>query len=512
MSVNEPAPLQPDQIAPAQFRSTEEADSRLRRLKDILGFGNHNIPARLAIARSLSVPEVPPFPAGDAGMVIRGQNLFGTGTDAAVWVSLLTEHAGRAPKDIPELQGWVRAHWARGATMLASLLEEANGDSDEVWRLLAETALPKGNGDGFGRPNRELDLDDGTVAAFDIPLGEVAKDAISGDHISWTVNAPGGSPHAAFMGGVGSGKTRTAAFMLRTIRERSNVPIVAFDFKGDMSDSRNRLHEAFGATVLTPPDQPIPLDVFSLVDRSPNEIVKAAQRLRDSLSNLKETRFGDNQKRRLGDALEQALRSHAPCRLSDVRDALQQVYAAQNAREDGAVNALVDLCRLPLFEPTLSPKEFFKRSWIITLRADVPDLFRVSIVTLLTDALDRHLNARTDAPTDELGNRALRVLCVIDEAHKILGARLPGLSNLIRQGRSKGGAVTLISQRPDDFEGEDDDFLSEMGLLVCFGTNAKEAAVRRILGTGANLSVLKAGEAWAKMRGEAGARRVVAWR
>lgn len=70
----------------------------------------------------------------------------------------------------------------------------------------------------------------------------------------------------------------------------------------------------------------------------------------------------------------------------------------------------------------------------------------------------------------------------------------------------------MISQRPDDFEGVDDDFLSEMGLLVCFGTNAKEAAVRKILGSGANLAVLKTGEAWAKMRGEAAARRVVAWR
>ncbi len=512
MSSAEPTPLQPDQIAPAQFRSTEEADGRLRRLKDTLGFGNHNIPARLAIARSLSVPEPPPTAAGDAGMVIRGQNLFGTGTDAAVWVSLLAEHAGRAPKDINELQGWVRAHWARGAAMLASLLEEANGDSDEVWRLLAETTLPRGGteADGLG-PDGQV-LDTAAVTALDIPLGELAQDATTGTPVSWVLNAPGGSPHAAFMGGVGSGKTRTATFMLRAMRERSRTPIIAFDFKGDMSDARNRLHDAFGATVLVPPDQPIPLDVFALADRSPNEIVKAAQRLRDSLANLKETRFGDNQKRRLGDALEQALRIHVPCRLRDVRDELRQVYAAQSAREDGAVNALVDLCRLPLFEPTLSPAEFFKRSWVITMRADVPDLFRLSIVTLLTDALDRHLNAQTDAPTDELGNRALRILCVIDEAHKILGARLPGLSNLIRQGRSKGGAVTLISQRPDDFEGEDDDFLSEMGLLVCFGTNAKEAAVRRILGPSANLAVLKTGEAWAKKRGEAAARRVIAWR
>jgi DNA sulfur modification protein DndE len=362
----------------------KKTDSRLRRLKDILGFGNHNIPARLAIARSLSVPDQPPVAVGDAGMVIRGQNLFGTGTDAAVWVSLLAEHAGRAPKDVAELQGWVRAHWARGAIMLEALLEEASGDSDEVWRLIAENALPKGTSGPNGPRSPDWGVDEGAVVPLDIPLGEVAEDALTGDQVSWALNATGGSPHSAFMGGVGSGKTRTATFMLRATRERSPVPIIAFDFKGDMSDARNRLHDAFGATVLSPPDQPIPLDVFALADRSPNEIVKAAQRLRDSLSNLKETRFGDSQKRRLGDALEQALRSSIPCRLRDVRDALQQVYAAARAREDGAVNALIDLCRLPLFEPKLSPMEFFKRSWIINLRADVPDLFRVSIVTLFT--------------------------------------------------------------------------------------------------------------------------------
>jgi DNA sulfur modification protein DndE len=499
------------EIATAGFRATTETDDAARRIKDAIGAGANYVPARLAIGRSLALPDRPAPAEGEPGRTIKGENLFGTGADLATWVSLIIEYAGEAPPDLRAFQALVSAHWARGMRLLADLYDASDGDAFEFKRSLAEAALPEGPArpvDGAGpAPAAE-----GVPVALVIPLGEVAQDAATGEPVAWALNAPGGSPHAAFMGGVGSGKTRTAASMLRAIRDRTPVPLIAFDFKGDMSDEKNRLHQAFGATVLSPPDTPIPLDVFALADRSRNEIVKAAQRLRDSLANLKETRFGDNQKRRLGDALEQALGTRTPCRLGDVRDILRQSYARDSVKEDGAVNALVDLCRLPLFEPALSPAEFFSRSWIITLRADVPDLFRVSTVALLTDALERYINAQPDAPTDGSGNRALRTLCVIDEAHRILGARLPGLANLIRLSRSKGGVVVLISQRPDDFEGEDDDFLAEMGLLVCFATNAKEAATRRILGPGASLAMLGQGEAWAKLRGESAARRILAWR
>jgi hypothetical protein len=500
-----------DAVAKAEFRATEEADRRLRTLKDMLGFGSHNIPARLAIARSLAVADPPAAPSGERGMSIRGQNLFGTGTDAATWLSLLIEHAGRAPKTIAELQDWVRAHWARGAEMLGSLVDQADGNADELWRLIVETAVPDGR-PTLGRTSEPTPAETLAPIPIAVPIGEVAEDAVTGSPVSWPLNAPGSSPHAAFMGGVGSGKTRTAAFMLRAIRQHVPVPLIAFDFKGDMADDKNALDRAFEATVIAPPRQAIPLDVLAISDRSPTGITLAGQRLRDSLATLKGAGFGAVQKGLLGDAAEQALRTRTPCRLSDVRDALKQAYAQQNRREDGAVATLDDLCRFDLFRPDLAPDAFFSRSWIIRLTADLPDLVKVSVVTLLTDALDRHLNSLPDAPTDAGGNRALRVLCVIDEAHRILGSRLPGLSGLIRLSRSKGGSVMLISQGPDDFSGEDDEFLNEMGLVVAFRTNADARAVRRILGPGANLATLEKGQAWVKVGAEPAPRRVIAWR
>ena len=498
-----------DEIATAPFRTTDEGDKIAQRLKDAMGFGAFNAPARLAIARSLAIASPPMRASGDPGRVIKGETLFGTGVDLATWIALLIEHTGTPLRSLGELQKLITAHWTRGLQLLDGSLTAANGDRTAFWRDLASSTLPQSDGDDASAPPSDPPS---VVAALTMPVGEVAEDASTGARVLWPLNAAGGSPHAAFMGGVGSGKTRTACFMLRALREQQSVPLLAFDFKGDMSDNRNALDRAFGATVIAPPHQAIPLDVLTVADRSPTGIKLAAQRLRDSLATLKGSGFGSSQKNLLADAAEQALRGKLPCRLADVRDALRAVYADERRKEDGAVATLTDLSRFELFRPDLLPAEFFSRSWIVRLTADLPDLVKTSVVTLMTDALDRHLNGLSDSATDGVGNRALRVVCVIDEAHRILGTKLPGLTGLIRLSRSKGGAVLLISQSPDDFTGEDEEFLDNMGLVVAFRTNANPGPTRRILGPAANLATLDVGQAWVKLSGEPAPRRVVAWR
>ena len=88
---------------------------------------------------------------------------------------------------------------------------------------------------------------------------------------------------------------------------------------------------------------------------------------------------------------------------------------------------------------------------------------------------------------------------MIDEAHQILGTKLPSLSRLIRMSRSKGGVVMLVSQSPDDFSGEDDEFLDNMGLVAAFATNAKPGAAARVLGKGANLTNLQTGQCFVRL-------------
>ncbi|MEJ5232943.1 MAG: DUF87 domain-containing protein [Geminicoccaceae bacterium] len=499
-----------DEVATAAFRATRETDALAGELKDLLGFGTHNIPARLAIARSLAVPEAPPPAQGEPGRTIRGDVLFGTGDVLATWLSLLIEYEERPIESIADLQRRVRDHWVRGMKMLSELLESSNRSAINFWRRLAETALPSGRppDDDIGPPGHADELVPRPIV---LPIGPRGLDAHNSEPVRFCPVAPGASPHVAIMGGVGSGKTRTARFMLNALAAQARVPILAFDFKGDLAGGEDGLDRAFGAQVVDPLERPLPLDVLAFDETKPHALELTAQRLRDSLATLKRSDFGAQQRDLLAESTERALAQHRPCRLSDVRDALVALYREREKAEDGAVATLRDICRFELFAPELPPAAFFARSWVVRIGQDLPDLVRSVVVTLVTDALDRWLNSRPDAPVDADGNRALRIVAVIDEAHRVLGRKLPGLSNLVRLSRSKGGMVWLVSQSPDDFEGEEDDFLAEMGLVLAFATNARPGATRRIFGGNARLERLASGHAFAKLRGEP-AREVVVWR
>ena len=484
------------EIAGASFRTSDEADTVNTDFMEHLGSRTRYLPARLAIGRSLRVPASPP-PAEQSGKTIKGETLFGD--DLGPWLAMLVEHDGREDLSLRGLQAIVAAHWARGIGMLQRDWAAAGQDRDRLLRKLAEDA-------GLS-PTASAATDDGVMPAFgsgaiQVPIGEIGQDD-QGQIIPWKPNAPAGSPHMAVMGGSGKGKTRTIAAMLRGLREAAPIPILAFDFKDDLTNQHNRLHEVFDAQVIGPPRQPIPLDVLHLASTDPFDVRQAADRFCESFSRLKGVKVGDRQKDALSGAVERALMRTRPARLTDIRDSLQAEYQRLGMKHDGVVSLLNGLCRYPLFEPLEDPASFFRRSWIVRLPPnDATEATRGLVVNLLLDALDRFLLSLPNAPLDPAGNTALRHVLFLDEAHLILGKKLPALSSLIRQVRSKGGVVILGSQSPDDFDGEDDDFLAQMGLVTTFATNAKPSAVKRIMGGGLDLPGLPDGMCWARRLGD----------
>jgi DNA sulfur modification protein DndE len=495
-------------IAKTSFRTGETADALGQKFMERLGARAKYMPARLALGRSLAVAGEPPPVTEDLGNAIRGSILFGEGPDYPAWISLLTQHSGREDVTIKELQASVAAHWQRGLQLLEEDWAASDGDLNRFERRLADSA-GFASGDAPGTDGSDPDVP--PQGAVRVPLGEVGVDEGTGQPYLWSPNESGGTPHLAIMGGNGSGKTRTAVAMLRNLRAFVPAPLLAFDFKGDLA-TFYKLEEGFDATVLTSPRAPVPLDVLYLASTDNYDIKIAADRFRDSFSRLKGNRVGDRQKDALAAAAERALTRQRPTRLSDIRDALQLEYQRRALKQDGAISLMNDLCRFPLFEPLQSPAEFFRRSWLVSLPSEVSETTKMMVVNLLLDALERHLLSQSDAAMDQEGNRAIRQICMIDEAHRILGTKMPALNALVRQSRSKGGLIMLISQSPDDFAKEEDDFLSEMGLLAAFATNAPPANAGRILGRNLDLPGLPKGIAWARRRGDAEAVRVQAFR
>ncbi|MGP9791087.1 ATP-binding protein [Roseinatronobacter sp. NSM] len=506
------------EVAGANFRTDEQSDTLNTAFMGRLGMRKRYLPARLAIARSLAISASPEL-LGDElepGKVIKGDTLFGTGTALSVWIALIAQRAGDPEMDIKKLVAMVGAHWRRGLVHLDKEWEQAGQDVAKFVKRVVEVAELPTSGKGLPQLGGISSGATFSSGQIDVLMGEIGEDVATKEKILWSVNGKGGSPHSAIMGGSGSGKTVMAAAMLRGIREQAPVPLIAFDFKGDLAGftgtkGQTPLGEAFDAQVIEPPRMPIPLDVLSLTQRDQFSIDEAALRFRQSFSRLKGSKLGDRQRNFVHEAASRALASEDPCELRHIRDRLGEVYQEHEAKEDGATSSMEELCRFPLFEPKFSPAEFFQKSWIIKLPPNVPEDSRTIVVNLLLDALDQYLNSLDDAETGPDGARGLRIICMIDEAHQILGTKLPSLSRLIRMSRSKGGAVMLVSQSPDDFSGEDDEFLDNMGLVAAFATNAKPGAASRVLGKGANLTSLQTGQCFVRRTVDQAAKKIKAW-
>ena len=71
----------------------------------------------------------------------------------------------------------------------------------------------------------------------------------------------------------------------------------------------------------------------------------------------------------------------------------------------------------------------------------------------------------------------MRLVLVVDEARRVLSYGQPSLISLVRESRSKGMSVFLISQSPEDYDTAEEDFLDQIGLTACFRANGSSPRV-----------------------------------
>jgi len=501
-------------IPTATFRTTRAADAVCDNLTRKIGWRHRYIAARLAIARSLSQLTPPPHlmedESEDMATPLRGMQLFGEGSNLAAWVALITQRSGERGMSKRTFQALVSEHWKRGAELLENDWKLSDQDMARFVARLAELAQfadESVHSDGESPMSPTMAV----TGEVRLSISEVARDVRTDEHIEFSVNGVGGIPHMAIMGGAGSGKTRTAVHILKGLRPFGALPLLAFDFKGDLAE---KLGDTYSAEVLHPPEESVSLDILHVGSTGDNAVKTAAARIRDAIASVKSRRPSGLQSDALREAITTTLQAGAAGKtitLSDVAHALEDEYEDRQRTTDDLTATLNELTQFSLFAPKLTPAQFFSRSWIIRLPQDGSLEMRRLIINLTLDALDRWLNAQPDAPADDQGVRALRHITLLDEAHVILRTKLPALDNLVRMSRSKGGVMLLASQSPDDFEGTEDSYLDNMGMTLAFNTQAKPGPTRRIFGTGWSLTDLGVGEALCRIRSEARTRKILSW-
>lgn len=315
------------------------------------------------------------------------------------------------------------------------------------------------------------------------------------------------------MGGTDSGKTRLARSLLGQIRSQTKVPCVIPDFKGDLAGNPAFVGDT-GVTVVAAPNTPVSLDVLHIADAG--QAAGAAVRFRDSFVRIPKNRKAAVQADELRDAARTAFQRYRPgqpIRLETIRNELTVLYADRPARSRGNVLTATfnELMQWQLFELRPPPSDFFRQSWIIDVHGAEESAQRL-IVFLVLDALHAHFKALPDSEMDAQGHRALRVVLVVDEARRVLSYGQPSLISLVRESRSKGMSVFLISQSPEDYETAEEDFLDQIGLTLCFKANGTSPSVlKACLGQTVDLAGLPDGVAVARLPGQTVISRIKAW-
>jgi len=503
----------------ANFKTSRQADTENDTLKTKLGFQHRYEPARLAIARSLALPDpAPPLTgedADDSGKVIMGRTLFGD-DDLPVWVAMIVEKSGLPHPSVEDIQEQVKRHWQRGILLLKAEWENCAAENSEgvyerfILYLAQRAGLPS-HGPSFG--GNECDELKTLIERRAIPVSlRLGTDERTGTPATWLLNGKG-SPHVALMGGTGSGKTRLARDLLSQIRLQTKVPCVIFDFKGDLAGNPVFVRDT-GSTVIATPNTPVPLDVLHIADVG--QAAGAAVRFRDSFVRIPKSRPGAVQSDELRDAAKTAFQRYRPgqpIRLETIRDELTALYTDRPAKSRGNVLTATfnELTQWQLFEPKLPPEDFFRQSWIIDVHGAEESAQRL-IVFLVLDALYAHFKALPDSEMDAQGHRALRVVLVVDEARRVLSYGQPSLISLVRESRSKGMSVFLISQSPEDYETDEEDFLDQIGLTMCFKANGTSPRVlKACLGQTVDLAGLPDGIAVTRLPGQSTLMRIKVW-
>ena len=371
----------------------------------------------------------------------------------------------------------IKNHIDSGALILQKMYLESGKNSDNLLSKLADEVEFSGRKEAFGQGleilvGRTL-LDKKEVV---LELNNTVKHANS---------------HLAIMGKPGVGKTQLLLKILADIRTQSSYQtnFIYFDYKGDVVENARFLEVAKVQPYrLLQGSHTLPINPFVLASYDEQAINISAREKAESFASIN-NRLGVVQKGTLTEAIRIAYNKRQSQQMSfpDFHDVLQialNIYEEEGRNDDSLIEVLRDLATFDLFWKHGSENPPIERLSNRTLLIDLHAMpvLKELVAYLVIERLYKEMALLSDSPIQD-GNRTIRTILVIDEAHNYLSQKNLFLQRIIREGRSKGIVVFFASQSPSDYL---QDFFNFQELLEfafifqCDGVTAP--AVQKIIG------------------------------
>ncbi|MFJ1329706.1 DndE family protein [Capnocytophaga canimorsus] len=467
----------------------------VKKLTNKMQLGEENHIARIALAYSLAkgaTYDANKVYSSEKQKEYKDNTLFGRYQD--YYVALICQKY-QIHKDNAEIRKHLKWHIDNGLELIDLYFEE-NKNVTGLEFLLDHIELGiegiNENEGGFEfvkNKNNSIKEKEFFIAPIKILVGEY-----NGDNIYFTPNNTSiyGNCHIAIAGQSGAGKSYFAKkFLERIVTEsKGKVNFLYLDFKGmtesDKVSSENKeFFNATNAKLIDTPTNSFPVNPLSFINNiNEKDKIVGIGRFVDIIT--KYANLGNVQKQHLKDATRKAFEDKKDGSYPTLSDILENVYEIAGDKPTSLTQILIGLTEIELFD-NKKLGDFINENYYLSLSGDLSKEVRFTATFLVIYYLYNIFMNMDKVPIED-NYSGLRYVLLIDEAHNVFKEKKSQevLEKLLREVRSQGVSVMLVSQGIDEFNQPTFDFseMCQSAFLMQIKDGNNWKSISKFLGAG----------------------------
>ena len=482
------------------IRTSEANKPVVQELTRRLNLGAENVVSRIAFSFSLSKNiklDLEKDLFDSKGKEYKDDILFGKYRD--YYIALICQHYGlyKTDKDIGK---YIKMHIDHGLTIMNKIFEDNKNYSGLDFLLEnIETGIEKleenevSNDpiiyDEHTRKNRIVNKN---YFAESIQL--LVGKSFENEDIYFKLNDTSihNNAHIAVAGNSGTGKTYFANSILKQVVKESKgqVNFIFLDFKGITEEDEKKNSDFFNATnceLIKAPYKPFPVNPLSFIDNiNEKNKIMGINKFVDIITSY--SNIGKNQQQTLKDATKDVFNEMKSGAYPSFKQIYEKVLEYEGDKASTLREILESLSELDLFETVVDTKNnFLNTNYYLSLSGDLPKSVRFTSVFLIINYIYNTFMNMDNAPI-EGDYQGMRYVLLIDEAHTIFKEKKSQdlLEKILREIRSKGVSVVLLSQGIEEFNQPSFDFSSmcETAFLFDIKDKTNLKMMQKFLGIG----------------------------
>lgn len=482
------------------LRTSEANKTVVQELTRRLNFGTENVVSRIAFSYSISKNvklSLETDLLDSKGKEYKDDILFGKYRD--YYMALICQHYNlyKTDKDIGK---YIKMHIDHGLSLMNKMFEENKNYSGLDFLLeYIEKGIEKLEESDVS--NDAILFDEQTRKSrvanksyYADPIRLLVGKSFEDENIYFEFNDTSihNNAHVAVAGNSGTGKTYFANSLLKQIVKESKgeVNFIFLDFKGITTEDEKKNLEFFTETqteLIKAPYTPFPINPLSFIDNiNEKNKIMGINKFVDIITSY--SNIGKNQQQTLKDATREVFHTMKHGQYPSFKQIFDKVMEMEGDRASTLREILQSLSELDLFETKSDTKSsFLNKNYYLSLSGDLPKAVRFTSVFLIINYIYNTFMNMDNAPIEDK-YQGMRYVFLIDEAHVIFKEKKSQdlLEKILREIRSKGVSVILLSQGIEEFNQPSFDFSSmcETAFLFDIKDKTNLKMMQKFLGIG----------------------------